>query len=445
MESIVEIDENERYWIGNGFGKGGLLPNDRGAFSTTDGSISWKSAEEASEDSHFLGRGWNYARDEQFAPTRQDHDGWMYAVDFRPNNIADAKPSRGNLHWVRFRRLVRTKTFHPGGFVEKEIYEKCDHCDSKATDTLSNLLLDVIAYISLLNSKAQISDAVLYPLKMAVIDSAIGYGPWKMSESNALQHLDELRKDLMMHIEKERNRHAMSRLLSGNKFLFAEREKHSEFHERCATVAASCLPTNERDAIAGLIVRKLDPYYQLHCDKISCGDDCVFRRVPCPHEGCLESMSKIHLEAHNSVCRYRCIVCDCGETLKAGQMPAHLSEKCRSRIVDCPFKSIGCRKEMRACDLDHHIAEDMAAHLLLAVGQIDAQMKEIVGLHGSLQVLQAENRALTHSVNQQKENFSMKVGDLNAKLKKMDKDLLDVDSAYRKELKLLKSSMQVIS
>ena len=57
MERIVEIDENERYWVGKGFGRRGLLPNDRGAFSTTDGSMFWKSPTEASEDLVLLGRG----------------------------------------------------------------------------------------------------------------------------------------------------------------------------------------------------------------------------------------------------------------------------------------------------------------------------------------------------------------------------------------------------
>ena len=369
----------------------------------------------------------------------------MYATDFRPNHIADARPSRGNLHWVRFRRLIRTKVFHPEGFVGQETYEKCDHCDSKETDALSKLLLETIAYISILNSKPQVSDAVLLPLKAIVIDMAIGYELSDVQERDASQELNELRKMFMSFIEKERSRHAMSRLLSGSTFLFAERENHPEFHERCAIVATRCLPKNEGDAIAGLIVRKLDPNYLLHCNRIKCGTDCEFMRAPCPHEGCPESMSKNHLEAHANACKYKMVTCECGEAIKAGEMPSHLSETCRFRSVDCTFKSIGCTKRIRACELVQHIAEDMAAHLLLAVGQIITQKEELVGLRGSVEVLQAENQALAHVMNQQKDNFSVKISNLDAQVTKVDKELEDFESSYHKEIRILKSPKRSIA
>ena len=48
LERPIEIYENERLWIGRGFSKAGLLPTERGAYSTQDGSLSWKSMREAS-------------------------------------------------------------------------------------------------------------------------------------------------------------------------------------------------------------------------------------------------------------------------------------------------------------------------------------------------------------------------------------------------------------
>ena len=113
METIVEIDENERYWVGGGFGRRGLLPHDRGAFSTTDGSMHWRTPEEASEDLILLGRGWIYGK-EEFSPATN----WMYAKDFRPESLKKAKPDKGMMHMVRFRRLYRTKHFNPDEFVE---------------------------------------------------------------------------------------------------------------------------------------------------------------------------------------------------------------------------------------------------------------------------------------------------------------------------------------
>ena len=109
----MEIDENERYWVGGGFGRRGLLPHDRGAFSTTDGSMHWRTPEEASEDLILLGRGWRYGK-EEFAPATN----WMYAKDFRPESLKKAKPDKGMMHMVRFRRLYRTKHFNPDEFVE---------------------------------------------------------------------------------------------------------------------------------------------------------------------------------------------------------------------------------------------------------------------------------------------------------------------------------------
>jgi hypothetical protein len=50
FERSIDIYENERLWIGRGFSQAGLLPTDRvGPFSTRDGSLSWKTLDEAIE------------------------------------------------------------------------------------------------------------------------------------------------------------------------------------------------------------------------------------------------------------------------------------------------------------------------------------------------------------------------------------------------------------
>jgi hypothetical protein len=43
----IFIYENERLWIGRGFSRAGLLPGERGPYSTEDGSLSWKTPREA--------------------------------------------------------------------------------------------------------------------------------------------------------------------------------------------------------------------------------------------------------------------------------------------------------------------------------------------------------------------------------------------------------------
>ena len=47
LERPIEIYENERLWIGRGFSKAGLLPTERGPYSTRDGSLSWKTMPQA--------------------------------------------------------------------------------------------------------------------------------------------------------------------------------------------------------------------------------------------------------------------------------------------------------------------------------------------------------------------------------------------------------------
>ena len=46
-ERTIEIYENQRMWIGSGFSKQGLLPGERGPYSTKDGSLSWKTMPDA--------------------------------------------------------------------------------------------------------------------------------------------------------------------------------------------------------------------------------------------------------------------------------------------------------------------------------------------------------------------------------------------------------------
>lgn len=445
IQSIVEIDENERYWMGHGFGKRGLLPTDRGAFSTTDGSLSWNSLEEAREDLVLLGRGWSFAEDEYFAANRKEDDGWMYASDFRSNHIADAKPDRGKLHWVRFRRLIGTKVFQPAEFVSPDIYNKCDHCDSVEVDSLSNLLIDVTSYISLLQSTSEVTDYTLYPLKNSIINIAISHERPEAGKVDALKELNELLKKFMFHVEKERSKHAMSRLLSKRLFLFAERHDQPDFHQRCCVIAGRCFPKTERDAIAGLIVRKLDPDHQFHCEKVDCGPTCVFRRVPCPNKGCSKSMSRVHLQAHDAVCEHKVTTCDCGVELKYREMPAHLRVDCQLRRVDCPFKSLGCTKYVHARDLREHLAEDTTSHLLLVMGKFERQTKEIVDLRETVEVLQAENSALLHSIERQKESVAIEIQQVNKTVSKVEKDLRDFEKLCRKDIKTLKEAKQTLT
>lgn len=449
MESIVEIHENERYWVGNGFGKGGLLPNDRGPFTSTDGSLSWKTPELASEDALLLGRGWVYYKSGdgfEVTPSHGDSDGWLYATDFRAESLNSAQPKQGPLHFVRFRRLARVKLFNPEEVVERDVFEECDHCDSSAIASLSKLLLDILAYTSLLHSSTSVTDSVLLPLKKKVVDHAIEQStPSLEDNSDSFYQLDKLRKKLENFVEKERSDTSLSRILGGVDFSFYGRSGKQEFVARCGIIASRCFPQQERDAIAGLIVRKLDKSYQVHCNKIACGNSCRFANMQCPNEGCSATMSKIYLEKHQTTCSHRTVQCECGDTLKALELSGHLSHACKLRVVACPFKHIGCIKEVKAGELEEHITDDSAAHLLLAVGRLGEQQRAIQNLQSAVEALTLQNKELSNALQTQMVNTTKEFSQLQKTVTKTSKDLGRLETTCTKEFKKINSPRHQLS
>ena len=201
----------------------------------------------------------------------------------------------------------------------------------------------------------------------------------------------------------------------------------------------------ERDAIAGLLVRKLDPQFEVHCNVVGCGQTCRYARVQCPNEGCSEIMSRTYLEAHDSECPYKIIHCDCGDKFRASETLAHQSDACKLRIVECLFKSIGCIKEVKACDLEHHITEDMASHLLLAVSQIHQQQEQIQTLHSALAAVQSENQTLEQKLQDQRQETDKANGELQSKLVKLTRDFGDFQKSCKNEIKRLNTAPQSLT
>jgi len=203
----IVLHENERCWLGRGFTAGGLLPNDRGRYSTLDGSTSWKTLEEANDDLLGTSGFWkwrqqdfeNEAEEEQADEVNQTEEEeetttdnrneleenatedksvsrnnskgeWMYARDFTVQSVRDAKPKRSPLHWVRFRVLQRQAIFviPPSLLLSTELsssssnnetptepsntnhFKGCQNCDSKAVRSLAQLLLEVYAFVTML-------------------------------------------------------------------------------------------------------------------------------------------------------------------------------------------------------------------------------------------------------------------------------------------------------
>ena len=460
METVVEIDENERYWVGGGFGRRGLLPNDRGSFTTTDGSMSWKTLSDASEDLVLLGRGWSYEGNEFLISSE-----WMYAKDFRTDSIENAKPDRGMMHWVRFRRLYRTKLFNPDEFVSPSVSEKCDDVDSSATDALGQLLMDTLTYCTLLHNPTTYTDAMAFPLKERIINIAIRqqvqaqiHQPPNNGKStttpnananannnnnnistDAFYQLDQLRIKLETFVEQESAKTIMHRLLASVDFPFDKRSGHDLFDRRKKIVANRCFPSKECEAITTLIVKNLDPNFQLHCDQPNCGESCRFFKVQCPNDGCPTRMSRMYLNEHNEQCSYAIIECECGDRFPRHQLAIHNSQVCKIREVECPFINIGCGVKVRACDLQSHLDEDTGKHLLLSVSRLAEHQNVIKDLNGRVIILEGENKELKQSLENHVKKSTKDISQLDAKLNKTSKNLSNHEATCNKEFRKISS------
>lgn len=433
MEAVVEIDENERYWVGGGFGKRGLLPNDRSPFSSSDGTMSWKTVEQASEDLVLLGRGWKYQEGSEFESIAGQ---WMYAADFRNESIKNAKPDRGMSSFVRFRRLFRTKVFNPDEFIPRSISEKCNQVDSSATLSLSDLMLEVLAYCSLLHSPSHHTQAVALPLKERIINVGISqdYPPANSAPDvlDAVYQLGLLKKKFETFVEEERAHTIMNRLLASVEFTFDQRQGRKAFGDRKSLVAGD-FPEREREAIATLIIKKLDTQFQLHCDRPECGENCRFYRVPCPNEGCTVTVSRMYLSRHDRECPLKIIQCECGDEFQRRQSAVHKEQACKMRMVDCPFKDIGCIKQIKAMELKNHVVDDAPAHLLLAVNRMTEHQDVIRKLHDRVEALEKENELLKESAEKDKKESKAEIIKLQHQATKMSKELTNLEKTCKRE------------
>jgi hypothetical protein len=448
-EQVVEIHENERCWIGKGFKQGGLLPNDRSRYSTTDGSMSWKTLEEVSRSPLLLGTGWIYKQEEEndggtFASKPDTMDRWMYARDFRAEAVTRATPTRGIMDWVRFRSLTRTKILVPEQLgVSKEIYEQCDHCDSNACESLSNLLLETLAYTTLLyNPSKPTTDAVALPLKNQILDLLVqeqAHATAEPAQQDAFYRLTLLETALDKFCQTLQSQTALQRLLSGIDYSFSQRHnltavQAKEFQNRCTSLTTKCFAKQERDAIAGWMIRKLDYLqFQLHCNRVNCGEACNFARVICPNDGCLQGMSKMYLTEHDSTCVYKVVPCTCGDLFPRHELPHHQSQLCKLRDVKCPFAKIGCIKVVQAQDMPDHVQKDNESHLLLAVNRMMEYEKVIRGMKEQMQKMQQENQLLQRGLEVYRGSSTKEQQTLDSKVTSLGKKLASLETTSKKE------------
>ncbi len=108
----VELFENQRYGVTQ-FSHGALMPNDRNAYSSRDGTIGWANTQLASEAFCQPNSGWQWVEGSEWSLEvvhgQTDEEGWTYSRDFA--SIESAVGKKGMTHFVRRRRYLRSMGF----------------------------------------------------------------------------------------------------------------------------------------------------------------------------------------------------------------------------------------------------------------------------------------------------------------------------------------------
>jgi len=603
LERPIEIYENERLWIGRGFSKAGLLPTERGPYSTQDGSLSWKTMREASfalltgdyfpknnnngkkkngknNDNNGNGgggnnnngnnnrrrsfrrssnsssnennsnklmiarRGWSFHEhniinddtttttttdgtaaadgsssssedwktkmememeiapeiqtdddeydDEycQFVPCKgiedgitDNEEGWQYFPDFSPGALLSPGRKRGILDFVRRRKLRRIAIFRPDHFLPREVYIKCDYCDSNVVDMLSSAMLDALALATLFahGPKPTITNAQALPLKTKLID-ALSIGKNCNDDSH-----DNNDYDPWIDIHKLKDRlctfaeTAVGKPGPVRNLFHPDADLLAAMPKRRKVVEEYHFHEQERVTLARLIIKDVDRYcFKMHCSNASCacvnggssshsddseGNDnnnhitdennlqqqsssssslsasssCEFRWIPCPNPNCQSTFSYKHRTEHDNNCQYKLVPCpsECGATLPRCDVHVHVRDKCPLRQAECPLSNVGCTSIVQARDVSTHLNEHADKHFLLISSRMMEYQNVMKDMNTRIQRLEEKNALLESElkrmmVNSQSKNEAKAVSN---DLKKLTKRMGMLESTCRTEFK----------
>jgi hypothetical protein len=421
---VVELYENERRWIGRGFSKKGLLPTERGPYSTADGSLSFTTLDELAYGQQaqplLLGRGWLWEEGSQFeycykytkntvgassddeTAHQWDKDGWSYAVDFSPTRLLAATCKQGMAHFVRRRSIRRNKYFDPHEFSKIETQPPaavcgcCQNVDSHALESLSLSMLQALAAASLLqrDEHSVLTDAVVLQQREKLVDYLkIGAPlPEWLQRVDASTRLVHVQRDLDKFAEQQKNVMAQA---------FGSGVTSKGLAERMELISSLFFGGQERHEIAAIVMRQLDRGEgELCCRRTDCcpGDHtCEFLQLECPNEGCERMISRKHLSSHaDQQCDFKMINCPngCGISFPRHQRDRHVTLSCGLRKGDCPFRAVGCEASVPHRELARHIEEKVIDHMLLAVKRTEEHQVVFCKMYKQLEHLERENMEL---------------------------------------------------
>jgi hypothetical protein len=377
----VELYENERYNpLSGGWSRHGLLLSDRSPFSSQSGESGFASIEEA--DKELLSAGWDWTEGDEgwkVDPMTAD-EGWTYAVDFS-GDPTSYSPSKGMVHFVRRRRLVRLQTFAPHLLLGSVAWT-CDYVDTEMISSLEKQLLAAIVGCSLHKHPRQFSEAKVNPLKNHLMASLNLTG----SPGEGSLGMDVVQSTLESFASSGSSLWSAASAVLHNASDAAENES-----KRYALFDSTYFRADEREALANALIHKHDKTFAYHCKYKNCSavvdaatTTCWFAPVHCPNDGCGVVISKKWTANHDTKCGYKLIECtrSCGEKTRRKSLSTHLERTCQLRPVACPFACLGCKftGELVFKDLSGHLESSTQSHLLLSLDHIQSQQETIARL-----------------------------------------------------------------
>ncbi|CAH8359911.1 unnamed protein product [Eruca vesicaria subsp. sativa] len=101
--------------------------------------------------------------------------------------------------------------------------------------------------------------------------------------------------------------------------------------------------------------------------------DCGYRTMNCENEGCNAVFCANQRESHDSVCPFKMIPCEqnCGErSIMRREMDRHCITVCTMKLVNCPFRGVGCLADVHQCEIQQHHVENVGSHLMCVLKSI---------------------------------------------------------------------------
>lgn len=190
----------------------------------------------------------------------------------------------------------------------------CDYCDSTQISVISNKLLDTLCQASLNEYPGQEPppDPLINRLKDHLMDM-IGLGSIARNPPNMQFTL----KDILHKLDKFSSYVLEKKSLWSKAASMFTPEYTPEFFPQRSEVLRNGVFTDvEREVIACALIRKYDTEYKYHCDRVNCGQQCIYSIHVCPNPGCTVKYSLKYQAEHNDTCPFRVISCprDCGES-----------------------------------------------------------------------------------------------------------------------------------